>query len=334
MPKNKVRQTLEEILQSTSDTLFPADLGDKKVCVDSVGCSGDTPLHVMVRRQNSYAIEALIENGACINAVGDMGETPYAYIHSKVAVRDNESVWIGSGNWKSSSQPAPGNSGNRDWGVIVDDASLATLVRSHLVFDESSDRTHITAVTMADAPSGWTMPQSSPIVGNLSTPISGAFDATLLVCPDNCINELVQMLDSADDEILLSLQYLDMDWSYGWGENPIVSALEDAAQRGVKIRLILNGAYLDEDIQKVVDQMNEDWNATQGYDTNAVVMSAGDGVNKLHNKAQLLTKKPFWSRPSIGETPLWLETERWGYSSAAMTSLRFTLTHGMKTGSD
>ena len=222
---------------------------------------------------------------------GDMGETPYAYIHSKVAVRDNESVWIGSGNWKSSSQPAPGNAGNRDWGVIVDDAALATLVRAHLAFDESAERTHITPVTMADAPSGWVMPQSSPIVGNLSASIDGDFEATLLVCPDNCINELVQMLDSADDEILLSLQYLDMDWSYGWGDNPIVSALEDAAERGIKIRLILNGAYLDEDIQKVVDQMNEDWNATRGYDTNAVVMSAGDGVNKLHNKGAIVDKE-------------------------------------------
>ena len=70
-----------------------------------------------------------------------------------------------------------------------------------------------------------------------------------------------------------------------------MSALEDAALRGVKIRLILNGAYLDEDIQKVVDQLNEDWNATQGYDTNAVVMSAGDGVNKLHNKGAIVDKE-------------------------------------------
>ena len=27
---------------------------------------------------------------------------PYRYIHSKVAVRDGDSVWMGSGNWKRS----------------------------------------------------------------------------------------------------------------------------------------------------------------------------------------------------------------------------------------
>ena len=43
----------------------------------------------------------------------------------------------------------------------------------------------------------------------------------MLVCPANCIDDLVDMLDGAEEEILLSLQYLDMDWPWGWGENPI-----------------------------------------------------------------------------------------------------------------
>ena len=80
-----------------------------------------------------------------------------------------------------------------------------------------------------------------------------------------------------------------MDWSYGWGENPIFGALEDAAERGVRVRIILNGAYLDEDIQSVVDRMNEEWNFTEGWDTSAIVMSADeDSVTKLHNKGALV----------------------------------------------
>ena len=34
--------------------------------------------------------------------------SPYTYIHSKVAVRDMESVWISSGNWKDTSLPPDG----------------------------------------------------------------------------------------------------------------------------------------------------------------------------------------------------------------------------------
>ena len=233
--------------------------------------------------QRGMATE-LLSAGVQVSWFGDTGENPYAYIHSKVAVKDNASVWIGSGNWRSSSHPAPGDAGNRDWGVIVDDAGLASMVAAHLAFDENQAREHITPVMASDAPTGWTMPSTSAIVGETAPSIEGQLDAQLLVCPDNCIDDLVAVLDTAEEEILLSLQYLDMDWSWGWGENPIVAALETAAQRDVRLRLILNGAYLDEDIQNAVDRFNEDWNHTLGYDTAAVVMSSDDTVTKLHNK--------------------------------------------------
>lgn len=72
----KKRETLEEILASCSDTLFPADMGKKPVTIDSRGPDGDTPLHVMLSRKNTYAALQLIEAGADVNAVGDMSETP------------------------------------------------------------------------------------------------------------------------------------------------------------------------------------------------------------------------------------------------------------------
>ena len=230
----------------------------------------------------------LLAAGVDVHWFGDTGENPYAYIHSKVAVKDGESVWIGSGNWKSSSHPAPGDAGNRDWGVLVDSASVADVVLNHLAFDENAAREHITPVKASDAPTGWTMPTSSAIIGETAAGITGAFEANLLVCPDNCIDELVSALDGAEEELLLSLQYLDMDWSWGWGDNPLLEALESAAERGVRLRLILNGAYLDEDIQSVVDRFNEEWNFTKGYDTSAIVMSSDDQVTKLHNKGVII----------------------------------------------
>ena len=74
--KNKERQTLDEILQSVSDSLYPDKMGKAKVEVNSKDSCGDTPLHVLSSRGNNYGIELLIENGAEINSIGDMGETP------------------------------------------------------------------------------------------------------------------------------------------------------------------------------------------------------------------------------------------------------------------
>jgi ankyrin repeat protein len=77
-------RTLEEILQSTSDALFPADLGQRRVTIDSRGCDGDSPLHVLLWRRDFGGARTLIEAGAKLDAVGDMGETP---LH--VAIRQN-----------------------------------------------------------------------------------------------------------------------------------------------------------------------------------------------------------------------------------------------------
>ncbi len=67
---------MEEVLQSTSDVLFPAEIGDKRVMIDNAGSDDDTPLHVLIRRDDTEGAELLIKNGANVNAPGDMGETP------------------------------------------------------------------------------------------------------------------------------------------------------------------------------------------------------------------------------------------------------------------
>jgi ankyrin repeat protein len=78
-------RTLEEILQSTSDALFPAELGRRHVAIDSRDCDGDTPLHVLLWRKDFSGVKDLIEAGADPNAIGDMGETPlHVAIHQEV----------------------------------------------------------------------------------------------------------------------------------------------------------------------------------------------------------------------------------------------------------
>ncbi len=92
MPRReKKRATLEEILASTSDALFPADLGKRAVSLSSQDCDGDTPLHVMVWRKDAYAVKVLVDAGANIDAPGDMGETP---LHIAVSQKCPEVIQI------------------------------------------------------------------------------------------------------------------------------------------------------------------------------------------------------------------------------------------------
>ncbi|OWK22177.1 hypothetical protein AJ88_15685 [Mesorhizobium amorphae CCBAU 01583] len=67
--------------------------------------------------------------------------------HIKVTVRQDDSFWLSSGNWKAtSSQPVISQEqrdnaadvdlpGNREWHVVIDNATLAGRFRSHILQD-------------------------------------------------------------------------------------------------------------------------------------------------------------------------------------------------------
>ena len=135
-------------------------------------------------------------------------ESPYKYIHSKAAVRDASSVWISSGNWKSSSLPLDGDSGNRDWSIFIDSEDIAQLVLSRMIWDENTSHLHIEAFDPMDyshgTPAGWTTPidrllEATPSPTGAEITHTGAIDGKLLTCPDDCIGGLVDLIDSADN---------------------------------------------------------------------------------------------------------------------------------------
>ena len=230
--------------------------------------------------KNDYAY-ALIQAGATVYEFNTNSNEPYLYLHSKVAVRDSDSVWMSSGNWKSSSVPAPGVRGNVEWSVIIENTELA-----HLVDQQFNLDIHWSELMSLNDYDAYTFVAPDSIGGGgVQSTIQASVSGELITCPENCVHKISEFIRSAESEVLLSQQTLDVDWSYGWGdENPIIEALHDVATDGVSVHLIINGAYLDDDDQEVVDLFNEVWNGTQGLDTSAIVMSEDDEVSKLHNK--------------------------------------------------
>ena len=77
---------------------------------------------------------------------GSSGLVANSY-HIKVTVDDADRFWLSSGNWKNSSQPniAPGDldnpakirakKGNREWHVVIKNATLAERYRNHILAD-------------------------------------------------------------------------------------------------------------------------------------------------------------------------------------------------------
>lgn len=226
----------------------------------------------------------LESNGIDVLQFSSSSSSPYQYIHSKVAVVDSQQVWISSGNWKESSLPSDGD-GNRDWGVIVDSTDLATIVLERMTFDEDASQLHVEDATYPSPDTGTYEPPAPYTPSSTVAAITGPINGELLTCPDDCMQGLADFIDSADSEILLSLQYLEMDWYWGWQENPLLDSLEDAAARGISIRLAINQHYANENpgIREVVNELNE-WEG----DVEAILMSENETVKKLHNKGVIV----------------------------------------------
>ena len=222
---------------------------------------------------------------------------PYRYIHSKVAVRDGTSVWMGSGNWKRSTFPLDGDAGNRDSGIIIDSQDVADLVMSRLQWDENTSQRHILdhadAPTSMGRPTGWVRPTASTEFGPFEPiPITqeGPFGAVLLTCPDDCIQSLIWMIDQADESLEMAVQYFDLGWHWGYGDNPLIEAIERAANRSVSVRLLINGYYVnqDDDIRETVNHFNHRLNMTEGLDVEARIMATSQEITKLHDKSLIV----------------------------------------------
>jgi ankyrin repeat protein len=86
---NVSSRTLEEILRSTADVLFPEIIEGAEVTLASRSADGDSPLHVLAWRKDAAGAKALLDAGADPNAVGDMGETP---LHVACRVGHDEQI--------------------------------------------------------------------------------------------------------------------------------------------------------------------------------------------------------------------------------------------------
>ncbi len=220
--------------------------------------------------------------------------SPYAFIHSKTAVRDGSSTWFSSGNWKDSSFPPTGDSGNREWSLFIDSTPLAASVLERMAWDENENHLHIEAHSSVFSPdAGWTLspdPATTP-TATLTPDTTTPFRMRLLTCPDDCVDGLMTEIEAAESMLRISVQYLDLGWYWGFGEeNPILAALHAAAVRGVRIELLLNAYYADsdDDIRDAVNLFNTDWNGTQGLDVNARLMATSPTIWKLHNKGMII----------------------------------------------
>jgi len=193
--------------------------------------------------------------------------------HIKVAVRDHKAFWLSSGNMQSSNQPdiqpaedaettfGPLHSFNREWHVVVENATLATMFEKFILHDLK---------TAEKNPAEDPKPRNEAFLPLLLTdpefleagkkakyfpsgnPATGAAKIKIqpLLTPDNYLEHVVPLVKSAKKTLFIQNQSLSLLQPLTKNENAFLelfSAIRERQKAGVDVRMIFRVMPVDED---------------------------------------------------------------------------------------
>lgn len=266
-----------------------------------------------IREDQKWGAEVLVQAGAEVRWLiknEDAGiRGRYWLDHAKYGVIDGQKVFVQSENFARHGVPADPTSGNRGWGVMVQDSSLARYLTDVFEFDwnprvaESQPFTPGHPAYGGPAP-GFQPPAPTLDPGNYPHPfpaitVQGA-RVTPVLAPDHTLLEtrgIIGMIRSAKHSLLIQQQYIHYHWGDGSGSlertpNLFMREVINAARRGVKVRVMVGDHFLDpsypKDSTHTVSHLNQLARA-EGLDMEArIIKSEVTGLAKLHNKGVIV----------------------------------------------
>lgn len=234
------------------------------------------PVGGMTTRQ-AHLLDRLTRTGVEVRALGG-DRVRYRYHHAKYAVVDDRAL-VTTENWKPA---GVGGNGSRGWGVVTAQSQvvegLAETFRADASWQDARPWAEVRerrAFTDAEVAS-----DSYPSRFEAArVPVEGA---RLLVAPDNAEAEIRTVIGSAEES--LAIQQVTL----GSLSQPFVRETLSAARRGVRVRVLLSGAwYVREDNERLVAWLN-DRADSEGLPLTARVADPGDRFEKIHAKGAIV----------------------------------------------
>ncbi len=258
----------------------------------------------------------------------------YRFDHAKYIISDHDVALISSDNFKDSSFPPPGEnvlSTTRGWAISMRSPDLnGDLSR---VFDrdlagpdimKASEFIDLEGLFYDDYIPTSDRENTGPRFEELFVDRGGT--GSLSVSPDNIgspSNGLLDMIHGADDEILVELLDISTSWGLGhmpengmpdrtdelplqdgWYLNPYVEALLRASERGVKVKILLDGTDFNGDGEpenlQVADEITacaELMDLSGLFEVRvhpAVRFDLGREIGNIHNKGVIVDSEKVW----------------------------------------
>lgn len=220
------------------------------------------------------------------------GSGRYDDFHLKVLVAD-DSVAVQSENWVDSGVPQDPTLGNRGWGTVVHSPAMAAWFANWLAADRHAwDAKSFDLATFDPlfAPPDRAAPAAgayAPVVPE--TVLSGTFEVTPWVAPDHTQDPrddpLARLIGSARSRV--DVEELDLATgaanSLGWrSDDPLLKALEAAAERGVTVRVLAAPPF------SAADAGNAAALAALSSHHAVAAELARPGITTLHNKGLIV----------------------------------------------
>ncbi|MBV9703671.1 MAG: hypothetical protein JO163_13160 [Methylobacteriaceae bacterium] len=201
---------------------------------------------------------------------------PNAY-HIKVAVRDESSFWLSSGNWNNSNQPEidisdPSTANkvaethDRDWHVIATGSSLPGVFRAFLENDygvahaKESETVANAALAAAAQMPELVVPAAVLAAGRVPRQffapktISGQIRIQPLLTPDNYHDHVLALIQSAKQKFYMQTQYIHPSGRAGDEDHDaLIAAVAKLVQAGLDVRLICSEFETPDWVEKVAD---------------------------------------------------------------------------------
>ncbi|AEH37485.1 phospholipase D-like domain-containing protein [Halopiger xanaduensis] len=290
VPRETLREADERLLLAgytvTSDAVADelvaaAERGvDVSVLFES-GPVGGTPA------ATEPVLERLEAAGVDVRVIGGEGAR-YRYHHPKYAVVD-DSVLVTSENWKPS---GIGGESSRGWGVRLEDpalaADLATVFRAD--FDGWDTQTGAAFRENATFVTDEGEDEDRPSDGATAFPTNHdpatvpVESAELLVAPDNAEPRVADLIENADDEILVKQASID-------GEFALLEAVLDAARRGVEVDILLDSTWYHEDENAAVADRLERVAEEEGLPLEVRLADGTGRFEKIHAKGIVIDRE-------------------------------------------
>jgi hypothetical protein len=198
-----------------------------------------------ISRRQARVLDRLVAAGVSVRLIAGP-RARYDYHHAKYAVVDDRAVVL-TENWK---RAGTGGQSSRGWGVVVSEPSIVTGLADTFRADAGwhdarpwqsfrEGRTFERAGVANGSYPARVEPQTVPVNRT-----------TLLVAPDNAERAILRELRRANE----SIDVIQM--SIGGRDQAFLRAVLRAAERGVRVRLLLSSAwYVEEDNRRLAEEL-------------------------------------------------------------------------------